>query len=363
MNRFVLPLAALLPCFPSIATAQWSDNFDSYAPNSSLTTPAQGGWEEWSAGSGALVSNARARSGTNSVDIVGPTDLVHQYTGITTGKWVYQAWQYIPSTMVGTTYFILLNTYAFPAGPYSWSVQVAFSVAGGVRANLGIGTVGHAATPVIPDTWVEIKVLIDLDQDWCQFYYNGVLLDEPGLPDHGSLGGGYQWSRAVFGQGGGQVRIAAVDLYANSATSAFYDDLSLHQARFESFGTGCAGAMPAPVFSPIMLPMIGQPYLQQINNLPTSAAFHILGFDNQTSALGPLPLNLSFVGAPGCFLRVRPDSSIFLGGSQNSAVFSLSIPNQSSLVGMKFYEQAAALDPTANALGATISPMYGLWIQ
>src|SRR5205814_9027393 len=135
--------------------------------------------------------------------------------------------------------------------------------------------------------------VIDLDQDWCQFYYNGVLLDEPGLPDHPILGGGYQWSHGVFGQVGGMVNIAAVDLYANLATSAYYDDLSLHQARFESFGQGCAGAMPAPAFSPIMLPLVGQTYLQQITNLPLSSAFHVLGFNNQTSPLGPLPLNLS----------------------------------------------------------------------
>lgn len=363
MNRRLLPLAACLPCFASLATAQWSDNFDSYAPNSSLTNPAQGGWEEWTVGSGALVSSAQARSGTNSVDIVGATDLVHQYQGITTGKWVYRAWQYIPSTMVGSTYFILLNTYAFPAGPYSWSVQVQFSVAGGVQANLGTSTIGHAPTPVIPDTWVEIKVLIDLDQDWCQFYYNGVLLDEPNLLDHAVLGGGYQWSRAVFGQAGGVVNIAAVDLYANSATSAYYDDLSLHPARFESFGQGCAGAMAAPEFSPIMLPVTGQTYLMQINNLPLSAAFHVLGFNNQVSPLGNLPLDLGIVGAPGCKLRVRPDNVMFLGGSQNSAVFALPIPSLPSLVGMRFFEQAAALDPTANALGLTTSPAYAVWIQ
>ncbi len=159
------------------------------------------------------------------------------------------------------------------------------------------------------------------------------------------------------------VNIGAVDLYANSATSAYYDDLSLHQARFESFGQGCAGAMPAPAFSPVMLPVVGQTYVQQIINLPLSSAFHVLGFNNQTSALGTLPLNLGFVGAPGCFLRVRPDSSIFLAGSQNSVTFALPIPNLPTLVGMRFYEQAAALDPTANALGLTTSPAYGVWIQ
>lgn len=363
MHRLLLPFAGILSCFPSIATAQWSENFDSYAPNSSLTTPAQGGWEEWSVGSGALVSTAQARSGANSVDVMGATDLVHQYTAVTSGKWVYQAWQYIPSTMVGSSYFILLNTYAFPAGPYNWSVQVEFSVAGGVLANLGTSTVGYSPVPVVTNTWVEIKVVIDLDQDWCQFYYNGVLLDEPLLADHPSIGGGYTWSSGVFGQGGGVASLAAVDLYANSATSVYYDDLSLRPAQFESFGQGCSGAMPAPEFSPVLLPVVGQVYVVQINNLPVSAAFHLFSFGNQTSPLGPLPLDLGLLGAPGCMLRINPGFVMLLIGTQNSATFALQIPNTPTVAGLRFYEQAAALDPTANALGLTTSPAYGVWIQ
>lgn len=363
MNRRLLSLAVCVPICTSLATAQWSENFDSYAANSSLTNPAQGGWEEWAAGSGALVSNAQARSAANSVDIMGATDLVHQYTGYTTGKWVYQAWQYIPSTMVGQTYFILLNTYAFPAGPYSWSVQVMFSVTGGVQGNFGSGTIGHNPVPVVTNAWAEIKVVIDLDQNWCQFYYNGTLLDEPNLLDHPILGGGYSWTGAVFGQGGGALNIAAVDLYANTATSVYYDDLSLHPARFETFGTGCPGVLPPPVFSPIQLPMVGQVYLQQINNLPLSAAIHVIGLSNQSSSVGPLPLDLGVLGAPGCLLRVSLDSTLFLAGSSNSAVFAMNIPNQPALIGKRFYEQAAALDPTANPLWLVTSPGYGLWIQ
>ncbi|MCO5242551.1 MAG: immune inhibitor A [Anaerolineae bacterium] len=74
----------------------WSDNFDSYATGSQLI--GQGGWEGWdgSAAAGALTSNAQALSAPNSADILGATDLVHQYSGYTSGKWVYTAMQYIP---------------------------------------------------------------------------------------------------------------------------------------------------------------------------------------------------------------------------------------------------------------------------
>ena len=359
MTRLLLSIAASIPLLTSVATAQWSDNFDTYAANSQVV--GQGNWEEWGPGAGAFVSAAQSRSPGNSIEIAGPTDLVHQYTGITTGKWIYRTWQYIPSTMTGSTYFILLNTYAYPVGPYNWSVQVEFSVANGIRGNLGTGTVGHNVVPLVTNAWTEIVVVVDLDQNWTQFYYNGTLLDEPNLADHPALGGGYSWTGGVFGGGNGALNIGAVDLYANAATAAYYDDISLQPAGFEVIGTGCSGALPAPAFQVLLPAVAGAPFVEQINNLPVNAAVHLFGFGNQTSLLGPLPLELSGFGAPGCHLRVSPDSTIFLLGTQNSAQFAIAIP--AGLQGLRFYVQAAALDPTANALGLTVSPMAAVWIQ
>lgn len=359
MTRLSLLVAAGVALCSTSLRAQWTENFDSYAANSQAV--GQGNWEEWGPGAGALVSNVFANSPANSINIQGATDLVHQYSGYTTGKWVYKTKQYIPSGMVGSTYFILLNTYAYPAGPYNWSVQVEFSVANGIRGNFGTGLVGHNTVPMVTDAWADIQVIIDLDENWVQFYYNGVLFDEPGLPDHPSLGGGYSWTGGVFGGGAGALNIAAVDLYANLATSAFYDDMSLQPATFEILGTGCSGTLPAPALSMILPPIGGQAFVEQIDNLPLNAAVHLFGFGNQSSLLGPLPLDLAGYGAPNCVLRVSPDSTVFLLGANNSASFVVVIPP--GLTGLKFYVQAAALDTAANALGVTVSPMGAVWIQ
>jgi len=359
MTRLLVSAAASITLLTSFASAQWSENFDSYAASSQVV--GQGSWEEWGPGAGAFVSNAQSLSPANSIAIAGATDLVHQYSGYSAGKWVYKAHQYIPSTMTGVTYFILLNTYAYPAGPYNWSTQVEFSVAGGVRGNFGTPTIGHNVVPVITDAWVEIQVLIDLDANWCQFYYNGVLLDEPNLPDDPALGGGYSWTGGVFGGGAGALNLAAVDLYANNATDCFYDDISLSQATFEVIGTGCSGTMPAPAFNIILPAVAGQPYLEQITNLPVNAAIHLFGFGNQTSLLGALPLELSAFGAAGCTLRCSPDTTTFMLGTGNSATFAINIP--AGLQGLKFYVQAAALDAPANTLGLTVSPLGAVWIQ
>jgi hypothetical protein len=361
MTRLLLPIAASLSLVTSFATAQWSDNFDSYAASSQVV--GQGLWEEWGPGAGAFVSNLQSRSPGNSIEITGPSDLVHQYSNITTGKWVYKTWQYIPSNMTGSSYFILLSNYAYPAGPYTWAVQVEFSVANGVRGNFGTNTINHNVMPVVTNSWVEIKVLIDLDNNWTQFYYNGVLLDEPSLADHPALGGGYSWTGGVFGGGIGPLNIAAVDLYANSASPVYYDDISLQPATYEVFGTGCSGLLGVPDFTLLSQAQVGGVYISQINNLPLSSAFHVLGFGNQTSLAGPLPLDLAAFGAPGCLLRVSPDSMIFMQGAQNSVVFAMPIPADPTLAGMKVYTQAAALDPTANALWLTTSAMTASWFQ
>ena len=79
----------------------WSDNFDSYATGSQLI--GQGGWEGWdnNPAAGALTSSAQALSAPNSAAIVGATDLVHQYSGYTSGQWVYTARQFIPAGFTG----------------------------------------------------------------------------------------------------------------------------------------------------------------------------------------------------------------------------------------------------------------------
>jgi hypothetical protein len=228
MRAIVIFLSIL--CLPAVALADWAEDFDSYAPGSQIV--GQGGWEQWSPNAGGLVSNLYSRSPENSLAIAGASDVVHQYSGYTTGKWFYTAWMYIPSTYSGVnpTYFIMLNTYAYPSGPYVWAVQVGFRASDGmVIADCG-STNPVIGPAYVEDDWAEIRVYIDLDEDWTQVYYNGVLLDDPALADHPTLGGGYSWTAGVFGQDTGALNIAAVDLFAYNGTAVYYDDISLTPA-------------------------------------------------------------------------------------------------------------------------------------
>lgn len=188
----------------------WSDNFDSYATGSQVH--GQGGWKGWFNDplAGALTSSNYKRSAPNSVDILGASDLVHEYSGYTSGQWIYTAWQYVPGAFTGQSYFILLNTYNDAGSGLNWSVQVQFDAA--VNQVINSGFTGGALS-LLKDQWVELRVEIDLDADTQTFYYNNQVLYT------GS------WTGEVSGSGA--LNIGAVDLFANNASSVYYDDVSL----------------------------------------------------------------------------------------------------------------------------------------
>ncbi len=187
----------------------WSDNFDSYANNTNLH--GVGGWKGWDNTPGAtgFVRDDQSLSSPHSVEIMTTSDLVHEYAGYTSGAWSYTAWQYIPSTFSGTTYYLLLNEYN-DGGPYNWSVQLNFNSGTGLVTNDGVS---GGSMPYLEDQWVEIRVEIDLDNNLQFLYYNGTLL--------------YSGTWTEEQAGGGQLEIQAVDLYANGASAVYYDDISL----------------------------------------------------------------------------------------------------------------------------------------
>jgi len=59
------------------------------------------------------------------------------------------------------------------------------------------------------------------------------------------------------------------------------------------------------------------------------------------------------LGMPGCNLLVRPDVTLGLGSSSPAGTkeWITAIPNDTSLIGVVFYQQAAVLAPGANAAG------------
>jgi hypothetical protein len=123
------------------------------------------------------------------------------------------------------------------------------------------------------------------------------------------------------------------------------------------FGVGCAGPSGAPLLSPSpgSTSRLGGVAAAHLDNLPHSFALVAMGFSDTATGTTQLPLALAPYGMPGCSLLVAPDAVALALGSQGNATWQLSIPFVTALAGLQFYLQAFALDPAANAAGATVS--------
>jgi hypothetical protein len=135
-----------------------------------------------------------------------------------------------------------------------------------------------------------------------------------------------------------------------------YDKLGFQNlAAYTFFQPGCAGTLGRTNLSATSAPVLGQTMNVNLNNLPVNLAVMVFGFSRTLSAYGPLPLDLGFLGATGCPLRVSNDANFVTIGAGNAATWSVPIPNLATILGMQFYNQAFVLDAAANALGAVTS--------
>jgi hypothetical protein len=193
------------------AHAQLSDNFDSYANGTVLNNI--NGWQGWDNVLAACgeVSNAQSNSAPNSVAIDANSDCVNQLGNPTSGKWDVTVDQYIPAGSGGNQYFIMNNIYN-DGGPYNWSIELLFSGATGLVTDDFDATV---SMPILYDQWVPIRMIIDLDNDTVDQYYDGMLLGAAGQ----------SWTGR--GSGAGANAIGAVDLFSNGAQTIYYDNFSL----------------------------------------------------------------------------------------------------------------------------------------
>lgn len=228
MNKSVFTLAIAVIAVSAVAQP-WSDNFDSYATGSQMH--GQGGWKGWdnSLAAGALTSGAQASSAPNSVDIVGGSDLVHTFAGATSGQWVFAGQTYHGTAFSGQSLFIMLNIYN-DGGPYNWSTQVQFDGGAGTVSDFDVPA---STMAMVRDQWVDFRNEIDLDANTQSFFYNNQLLFTK------------SWTEGV--SGGGAVDIGAIDLFANGATSMYYDNLSLtavpEPASMLALGLGAAALL------------------------------------------------------------------------------------------------------------------------
>ncbi len=204
------------------------DDFESYAVGSGIA--GQGAWDTWDQAAGVdsdVVDTWNSTAGgANSLELTPNDDVVRLFGGLTTGAFSFTSNMYIPSGQAGDYYYILLNTYNHN-GPKDWSGQIHLSDATGIcnADNVSGGGGTFSDTPVLYDTWVEMRVDVDLDANLYQAFYNSVQIVVDGT-----------W----YG-GGGQQAMECLDLYNAGGGVFYYDDVSISCV-------GACGCLPFDAF-------------------------------------------------------------------------------------------------------------------
>ena len=248
---FALVMALGVVCV-NTTQAQFFDNFDGYADGTPLSNPAtQNDWRGWngSAGAAGIVSSAQSLSAPNSMAATPATDAVNTLGVPTSGKWDFTADMYIPSGLTNQQYFIMMNQYEEGlAVTGTWTIQLQFDGGTGTLID-DYNVAGFTPVPIIFDQWVQVRVIVDLDNDTCTQFYDGEMIGDPDQA----------WSTR---NGGTLVQIAAVDLFSNNGTTSYWDNVSL--AVFDDEPVTVAGETLA--VSPGIISAGGLPELENSDN-------------------------------------------------------------------------------------------------
>lgn len=190
------------------------DDFETFTTGEYLALTDQSGfWTTWSDEPGgsedALISEDQASSPTKSVDVNGGTDLILKLGDKTSGKYQINIKYWVESGFGG--YF---NIQHFEAPGIEWAYEAYFASDGSGYMNAGGD---NAATFTYSQgQWILLESIIDLDNDWAEFFIDGVLIHE--------------WQFSLQAQGDpGTLQLGGADIFAGAPTGEtahyYFDDV------------------------------------------------------------------------------------------------------------------------------------------
>lgn len=118
------------------------------------------------------------------------------------------------------------------------------------------------------------------------------------------------------------------------------------------------GSPTAPALLATSLPQLGGSFTMQVSGgTPNLPAFLIFSLDNTQWLAMPTPVDLVLFGAPDCFAYTANEivSLVLLDAAGQGASAPLAIPNDPSLDGVTWWNQAATISPGANALDLLVT--------
>ncbi|MCD4682512.1 MAG: fibronectin type III domain-containing protein, partial [Bacteroidales bacterium] len=184
MKKIAITTILFLVATSLIFAQDFFDDFESYNVGEQLVIQNPDDWTTWSNSPGSDEDPYIQNISSNVVNITGTNDLVYALPNWTAGYFEIIFDIYIPEG--GDAYFNTLHE--FSPTP-TWGMQVYFGHTNPGEGNIDAGGALAQIFTFEYNTWLEIKVVIDLDNDWGEFYLDDVLIH------------GWIWSTGTFGTG------------------------------------------------------------------------------------------------------------------------------------------------------------------
>jgi len=226
MKKLLLSFVCVL-AFAALS-AQVSDNFSDYTVDGKLAQQAQAMgrdyWTTWSEAPGSSEDGVIAEiAGNKCLYLIAPNnDQILKLGNKTSGEWVLTFKFYIPAGKDG--YFNIKSVFPSTVSE-TWALQVYLGTDEGGPSTPGFGAAYGGSTAPVPfpfahDTWVPVKIYINLDTDVAEFYVNEIKYLT------------YTYSTGSFGQSNHKY-IDAMNIFPpnTASTSSFYiDDIVFQDA-------------------------------------------------------------------------------------------------------------------------------------
>lgn len=201
-------------------TTPWVEPFDIYPGGVGIH--GLGGWKGFDNDPfpNAFVTNFIPLSPPNSLEVQPQSNVVREFETELT-EYLFMTWLFIPPGFqsggpdpYAGSHLRLLDQYA-DEGPVHFAFDMQIDGNDNqVKFYCGNGN-PVAQVPYVVDQWVPIEVVVDLENDHCQVFYDQQFICE------------YAWTAGAFGDGAGDLNIAAIDLFGNGSAPVFYDDMVL----------------------------------------------------------------------------------------------------------------------------------------
>ena len=150
---------------------------------------------------------------------------------------------------------------------------------------------------------------------------------------------------------GGAINWSAGGKFKRMILTSTYDYGPDRPARFKSYGRGCGSARTAPKLVELSRPWIGSSVGFRVDGVGASTPLVLFtGASMKQWGSLRLPLDLSALRMPGCFLNASVDLV-----TPTPKLVRYGIPNVRALVGLRYFHQVGAIDAAANAAGLVLS--------